>query len=89
MTEACHRGFAHAEQIIGRAHGSGQLRPDFQPADLVSLTWAISQVIRESADTAPDTWRRCLAFFLDGLRTEAAHGIPAPEGAGVAGHDPQ
>jgi hypothetical protein len=78
VTEACRRGFAHAEQIISRAHDSGQLRPDFQLADLVSLTWAISQVIRESAASSPDAWRRCLAFFLDGLRTEAAHGGAAP-----------
>jgi len=72
VTAACHRGFAHAGQIIGRAHDSGQLRPDFQLADLVCLTWAISQVIRESTDAAPQAWRRCLAFFLDGLRTDAA-----------------
>jgi len=75
---ACRRGFAHADQIIDRARDSGQLRPDFQVADLVSLTWAISQVIRESAATAPDAWRRCLAFFLDGLRTEAARGSTVP-----------
>ena len=73
VTEACRRGFSHAEQIIDRAHDSGQLRPDFQVADLVCLTWAISQVIRESAATAPQAWRQCLGFFLDGLRTQAAH----------------
>jgi AcrR family transcriptional regulator len=78
VTEACRRGFAHAEQIISRAHDSGQLRPDFQVADLVSLTWAISQVIRESAAVAPESWRRCLAFFLDGLQAQAAHQITEP-----------
>jgi AcrR family transcriptional regulator len=78
VADACRRGFGHAEQIISRAHDSGQLRPDFQLADLVSLTWAISQVIRESAAFAPEAWRRHLAFFLDGLRTQAAHPIPVP-----------
>lgn len=78
VAEACRRGFARAEQIISRAHGSGQLRPDFQVADLVCLTWAISQVIRESAAVAPEAWRRCLAFFLDGLQTQAAHQITVP-----------
>lgn len=78
VTEACRRGFAHAEQIISRAHDSGQLRPDFQLPDLVCLTWAISQVIRESAAVAPEAWRRCLAFFLDGLRTQAARQITVP-----------
>jgi AcrR family transcriptional regulator len=78
VTEACRRGFGHAQQIIGRAHDSGQLRSDFQLADLVSLTWAISQVIRESAAFAPEAWRRHLAFFLDGLRAQAAHHISVP-----------
>lgn len=78
VTQACHRGFAYAEQIISRAHDSGQLRPDFQLADLICLTWAISQVIRESATVAPDAWRRCLAFFLDGLQTQAARPNAVP-----------
>jgi len=78
VAEACRRGFGHAEQIIGRAHDSGQLRSDFQLADLVCLTWAISQVIRESAAFAPEAWRRHLAFVLDGLRAPAAHPIPVP-----------
>jgi AcrR family transcriptional regulator len=78
VTEACRRGFGYAEQIISRARDSGQLRSDFQLADLVSLTWAISQVIRESAAFAPEAWRRHLAFFLDGLRAQAAHPICVP-----------
>jgi len=78
VAAACQRGFAHAGQIIGRAHDSGQLRADFQVADLVCLTWAISQVIRESAASAPEAWRRHLAFSLDGLRAQAAHPIAVP-----------
>ncbi|MFD4560166.1 TetR/AcrR family transcriptional regulator [Streptomyces sp. NPDC058469] len=83
VQQACHRGFRHAEHIIERARDSGQLRPDFEPQDLVTLIWAMSQVIRESMETAPDAWRRCLAFFLDGLRAGAAHPIempPLPQG---------
>ncbi|WP_405973055.1 TetR/AcrR family transcriptional regulator [Streptomyces sp. NBC_00988] len=78
VEKACNRGFRHAELIIQRARDSGQLRPDFEPEDLVTLIWAMSQVIRESMETAPDTWRRCLAFFLDGLRAGAAHPIEVP-----------
>jgi AcrR family transcriptional regulator len=78
VEKACHRGFQHAELIIQRAKDSGQLRPDFEPQDLVTLIWAMSQVIRESMETAPDAWRRCLAFFLDGLRAGAAHPIEVP-----------
>lgn len=76
MNEACQRGFQHVERIVERAKDSGQLRPDFEPQDLVTLVWAMSQVIRESMETAPHAWRRCLGFFLDGLRADAAHPMP-------------
>jgi AcrR family transcriptional regulator len=66
--EACHRGFRHADRIIRRAQDAGLLRADFGLPDLVTLIWAMSRVIRESMDTAPDAWRRFLAFHLDGLR---------------------
>ncbi|ANZ38928.1 TetR family transcriptional regulator [Lentzea guizhouensis] len=65
----CQRGMGHAERIIARAKESGRLRADFEPADLATLTWAMSQVIRESIDTEPDRWRRFLGFYLDGLRS--------------------
>ncbi|MGR6914477.1 TetR/AcrR family transcriptional regulator [[Actinomadura] parvosata] len=77
VSQACHQGLLDAERIIERARAAGRLRPDFGTQDLVTLIWAMSQVIRESMDTAPGAWRRCLAFFLDGLRTEAAHPLPA------------
>ncbi|MGP4104887.1 TetR/AcrR family transcriptional regulator [Nonomuraea sp. KM90] len=73
VSQACHGGFQQAERIIERAQASGRLRADFGSQDLVTLVWAMSQVIRESMETAPETWRRCLAFFVDGLRAEAAH----------------
>lgn len=62
--EACRTGFQHAARIIDRAKESGQLRADFEPSDLAPLVSAMSQLIREP----PETWRRHLAFFLDGLR---------------------
>ncbi|QXJ20881.1 TetR/AcrR family transcriptional regulator [Actinomadura graeca] len=74
--EACHRGAGYAAEVIDRAKRSGRLRGDFELQDLVTLMWAMSQVIRESVDAAPDAWRRCLAFYLDGLRAEAAHPLP-------------
>lgn len=60
----CQRGLEHAESVIGRAKASGQLRPDYEPADLGSLIGAMSQVIRRD----PNSWRRFLAFYLGGLR---------------------
>jgi AcrR family transcriptional regulator len=60
----CHSGFEYAVQVIDRAKASGRLRADYEPADLAPLTWAMSRVIHES----PESWRRFLAFYLDGLR---------------------
>lgn len=67
---SCPRGFEDAARIIERAKDSGHLRPDFDAQDLVIMIWAMSQVIRESTDTAPETWRRCLSFFLHGVRAD-------------------
>lgn len=78
VKEACHRGFQHADKIIKRAKDSGQLRADFELQDLTTLMWAMSQVIRESMEVAPLAWKRCLTFFLDGLRAGAAHPIAVP-----------
>ena len=78
VNDACHRGFRHAADIIARAKESGRLRADFEPQDLATVIWAMSQVIRESMEVAPQAWRRCLAFFLDGLRADAAHPIAVP-----------
>ena len=76
LSAACHRAFEHLARIMARARESGALRADFEPADIVPLMWAMSQVIRESLDVAPEAWRRCLAIYLDGLRAEAAHPLP-------------
>ncbi|TGB07284.1 TetR/AcrR family transcriptional regulator [Streptomyces sp. MZ04] len=78
VNDACGRGFLQVERIIERARESGQLRRDFEPADLVTLIWAMAQVIRESVDTAPHAWRRCLAFYVDGLRADAARPVAVP-----------
>ncbi|RZS37791.1 TetR family transcriptional regulator [Herbihabitans rhizosphaerae] len=78
VDEACHRGFRHIDRILQRAKDNGDLREDFELPDLATLIWAMSRVITESMDVAPQAWRRCLAFFLDGLRTEAAHPIDVP-----------
>jgi AcrR family transcriptional regulator len=78
IVEACHRCFQHIERLVARAKQGGQLRGDFQVSDYAALIWSMSQVIRETTDVAPHAWRRCLAFFLDGLRADAAHPVPVP-----------
>jgi AcrR family transcriptional regulator len=78
VLDACHRCFANLYELITRAKRGGQLRADFETSDFAMLVWAMSQVIRESAGHAPQAWRRCLAFFLDGLRADAARPVAVP-----------
>ena len=78
VRKVCGRGLERVNEIIARASRAGRLRADFEPADLVMLVWGMSQVIRESAEVAPAAWRRCLRFYLDGLRAEAAAPTDVP-----------
>jgi AcrR family transcriptional regulator len=69
VAQACHRGAGHLSELIDRAQASGRLRPDFTMSDMATLTRAMAQVIRDSADTAPDEWHRFLTIYVAGLRT--------------------
>ncbi|MDX3231780.1 TetR/AcrR family transcriptional regulator [Streptomyces sp. ME19-01-6] len=64
-------------QLIERAQKAGVLRPDFTREDmLLFIFWSTAMLVRHTKDTAPDAWRRGIAFLLDGLRAEAAHPLP-------------
>ena len=52
------------EQLVARAHASGQLRPDVERSDLK----LIQTTLGAAADLEPDGWRRMLAIVVDGLR---------------------
>ena len=52
------------EQLVARAHASGQLRPDVDQSDLK----LIQTMLGTAADVEPDAWRRMLGILLDGLR---------------------
>ncbi|KPM56663.1 TetR family transcriptional regulator [Frankia sp. CcI49] len=85
LMDLCSRASADSTRIIQRAQDAGELRPDFTGEDLALTFGAIARLARASAgtntgaDTAPDVWRRSVAFLLDGLRTGAARG-PLPTG---------
>jgi AcrR family transcriptional regulator len=68
--QVCQGPLGQLGAVIDRAKAAGRLRPDFEAQDVAVLVWAVSQVIRESQPLAPDAWRRCLSFFLDGLRAD-------------------
>jgi AcrR family transcriptional regulator len=58
-------------RIVKRAKKSGELRPDFQPEDLVLILMANAGLIHRTGDTVPDAWSRLLSCTLAGLRGES------------------
>jgi AcrR family transcriptional regulator len=72
------RGHELILTIVDRAQRSGQLRADFHEGDFAFVLWSTTTIIEATAATAPDAWRRHLAFMLDGLRAQAAHPLPSP-----------
>ncbi|SDD24027.1 transcriptional regulator, TetR family [Glycomyces harbinensis] len=76
LAEVCRRSQEQARRIAERAQADGALRADFAVEDLLFVFWSNAMLIRFTAETAPDAWRRSLAFTLDGLRTGAAHELP-------------
>jgi AcrR family transcriptional regulator len=70
------RAFNGFAMLVDRAKGSGALRADFSPQDLILLMLAIGGITRHTGPTAPAATDRFIALALDGLRAEAA--TPAP-----------
>lgn len=77
LMAVCGRTKDAAQQIVGRAHEAGVLRPDFTDADLVLAFAANALLARATGEAAPNGWRRQAAFLLDGLRAESAR-CPLP-----------
>jgi AcrR family transcriptional regulator len=71
LDAAKERGVEALHRIIERAQNAGQLRADFQLADLTVLVSATARAAEYGPD--PSSWRRHLAFLVDGLRATAAH----------------
>lgn len=72
------RGYELSVQLIERAQAEGSLRADVVAEDLALLFMANAGVIEVTQGAARDAWRRFLAIFLDGLRSEGATPLPPP-----------
>jgi AcrR family transcriptional regulator len=72
------RGYEVSVRLIQRAQAEGSLRADVVAEDLALLFMANAGVIDVTHRAAPDAWRRFVAIFLDGLRTEGAGSLPPP-----------
>ena len=78
--------FAAGEELVRRAKASGQLRPDFEFADIGVLMCGVTNAMHQLAPDArtPGPWRRHLQIVLDGMRARAAT-EPLPDEGGAAG----
>ncbi|MBR7743417.1 TetR/AcrR family transcriptional regulator [Phycicoccus sp. BSK3Z-2] len=57
-------------EIVERAKAAGVVRPDLDQSDLIFVQLALSTVMERTQVLAPDLYRRYLALFLDGIRTD-------------------
>ena len=76
LTAICDAQLEWIRPLVERARQAGVLRPDFATEDLSFLFWSTANVVRATARTAPDAWRRSLALTLDGLRTGPPRPLP-------------
>jgi AcrR family transcriptional regulator len=65
------------ERLLERAKRSGQLRPDIEKADIISLIWANGRIIEATRPTAPHAWRRQLHLMIDAYRADRATHSPS------------
>jgi AcrR family transcriptional regulator len=72
------RGYQLSVRLIKRAQGEGSLRPDAVAEDLALLFMANAGVVEVTRGAARDAWRRFVAIFLDGLRSDGADTLPQP-----------
>ncbi|WP_255638782.1 TetR/AcrR family transcriptional regulator [Amycolatopsis sp. DSM 110486] len=76
------RAYQNFARLIGKAQESGRLRPDFVAEDLIMLLMANAGVLAATAQTAPNTWRRFLAYMIESFDTAATTDeLPAPPSA--------
>jgi AcrR family transcriptional regulator len=66
------------QEVVQRAHASGQLREDVSADDIAVIQKMLAQVIDITCDVRPDLWRRYLTIVLDGLRTRRDGPTPLP-----------
>jgi len=77
-------GSAKTHELVRRAHESGDLRADFTAQDIVLVFLANAGLSQRTFVEAPDSWRRIVAFLIDGLRAESAHEDPGQEVSEIA-----
>lgn len=65
-------------ELVDRAKGTGQLRPDFVPEDLVILLMANAGVIAATHTAAPSAWQRLVGYMLQAFAAPPRADLPPP-----------
>jgi AcrR family transcriptional regulator len=68
-------------QLVERAKEQGVVRGDLDQTDVIFMQVALSAVMDSSRSIEPDLYRRYLAMFLDGIRTDRSTFSPLPTAA--------
>jgi AcrR family transcriptional regulator len=72
------RSFADFMTLVGRAKAAGRLRTDFVAEDMVMFLMANAGVLTATADAAPETTQRLVAYFLQACAAANAEPLPDP-----------
>ncbi|MFC4999474.1 TetR/AcrR family transcriptional regulator [Dactylosporangium cerinum] len=70
------RSFADFLVVVERAKAAGRLRADFVAEDMVMFLMANAGVLTATADAAPETSRRLVAYFLQACAATTAEPLP-------------
>lgn len=68
------------DELLRRAHASGDLRPDVAGTDVALLQFMLTALVGYTRDVDPVIWRRYLGIVLDGLRTRRDGPTPLEPG---------
>jgi AcrR family transcriptional regulator len=63
-------------ELIDRAKRQGSLHPIVTMEDILVALYSVQLMVPASAGTAPDAWRRQLAFILRGLHANGGSALP-------------
>lgn len=72
------RAFAEFSTLVERAKATGKLRADFVTEDMPLFLMANAGVLAATADSAPDAWRRVVAYLIQACASTAAQPLPSP-----------
>ncbi|GAA0405119.1 TetR family transcriptional regulator [Acrocarpospora corrugata] len=72
------RAYHGLVELIARAKAAGRLRAEFVPEDLIVLLTANAGVVAATEQAAPGTWRRLLAYLIQGFEAPGTGPLPPP-----------